>query len=94
MRSAGGERDLRAGQPGASRAHVYVAVDADRAGMTAAEVLTARALDAGIEAIALCPRLEDFNEDLRLLGKAQLRGAVRHQLLPEDAARFVDGGKA
>ncbi|MGJ4950036.1 DUF7146 domain-containing protein [Bradyrhizobium sp. HKCCYLS20291] len=73
---------------------LYVAVDADRAGRTAAEALTARALDAGIEAIALSPRLEDFNEDLRLLGKVQLRGVVRHQLLLEDAARFVDGDKA
>ncbi|MGJ4927152.1 DUF7146 domain-containing protein [Bradyrhizobium sp. HKCCYLS2038] len=73
---------------------LYVAVDADHAGITAAEALTARALDAGIEAIALCPRLEDFNEDLRLLGKAQLHGVVRRQLLPEDVARFVDGDKA
>ncbi|CCE03415.1 conserved hypothetical protein [Bradyrhizobium sp. STM 3809] len=73
---------------------LYIAVDADGAGMAAAEALTARALDANIEAIALCPRLEDFNEDLRLLGKVQLRGVVRHQLLLKDAARFVDGDKA
>ncbi|MGJ4929755.1 DUF7146 domain-containing protein [Bradyrhizobium sp. HKCCYLS2038] len=68
---------------------LYVAVDADQAGMTAAETLTARALDAGIEAIALCPRLEDFNEDLRLLGKVQLQHILRPQLLPEDSARFT-----
>ncbi|WP_315773877.1 MULTISPECIES: toprim domain-containing protein [unclassified Bradyrhizobium] len=69
---------------------LYVAVDADAAGTTAAKALTVRALDAGIEAIALCPRLEDFNEDLRAFGKAQLRDMLRHQLLPEDVARFLD----
>ncbi|WP_316214557.1 toprim domain-containing protein [Bradyrhizobium sp. SZCCHNR2035] len=69
---------------------LYVAVDADAAGITAAQALTVRALDAGIEAIALCPRLGDFNEDLRAFAKAQLRDMLRHQLLPEDAARFMD----
>ena len=69
---------------------LYVAVDADAAGINAAKSLTARALDAGIEAIALCPRLGDFNEDLRAFGKAQLRDMLRHQLSPEDAARSLD----
>ncbi|MGJ5182057.1 DUF7146 domain-containing protein [Bradyrhizobium oligotrophicum] len=69
---------------------LYVAVDADAAGMIAARALTGRALDAGIEAIAVCPRLGDFNEDLRAFGKAQLRDGLRHQLLPEDVARFMD----
>jgi hypothetical protein len=52
--------------------------------------LTARALEAGIEAIALSSRLEDFNEDLRAFGTSQLRDALRRQLLPEDAVRFMD----
>ncbi|MDU6731523.1 MAG: toprim domain-containing protein, partial [Bradyrhizobium sp.] len=69
---------------------LYVAVDADAAGINAAKALTVRALDAGIEAIALCPRLGDFNEDLRAFGKAQLRDMLRHQLLPGDDARFLD----
>ncbi|WP_316161009.1 MULTISPECIES: toprim domain-containing protein [unclassified Bradyrhizobium] len=68
---------------------IYVAVDADAAGIAAAETLTTRALDAGIEAIALCPHLDDFNEDLRVLGTAKLLDVLRHQLLPEDAERFV-----
>ncbi|WP_315769909.1 MULTISPECIES: toprim domain-containing protein [unclassified Bradyrhizobium] len=69
---------------------LYVAVDADAAGITAAQALSVRALDAGIEVIALCPRLGDFNEDLRAFGKARLRDMLCHQLLPEDAARFLD----
>ncbi|UFZ02609.1 toprim domain-containing protein [Bradyrhizobium ontarionense] len=69
---------------------LYVAIDADHAGVTAAEALSARALDAGIEAIVVCPRLEDFNEDLCAFGKAQLRDMLRDQLLPVDVARFMD----
>jgi hypothetical protein len=75
--------------PGTLR-RLYVAVDADRAGLTAVTTLTARALEAGIEAIALSSRLEDFNEDLRAFGKDQLADALRRQLLPEDVARFMD----
>ncbi|CCD93334.1 conserved hypothetical protein [Bradyrhizobium sp. ORS 375] len=69
---------------------IYVAVDADAAGVAAAETLAARALDAGIEAIALCPRMDDFNEDLRVLGATRLLDVLRHQLLPEDVERFVN----
>jgi hypothetical protein len=67
---------------------LYVAVDDDRAGLAAAKALTARALDAGIEAIAWSSRLEDFNEDLRIFGPDALREALHGQLLPEDASRF------
>ena len=69
---------------------LYIAVDADAAGVNAARVLTTRALDAGVEAVVLCPRLEDFNEDLRGFGWAKLRDMLRDQLLPEDVARFMD----
>jgi hypothetical protein len=41
----------------------------------AATALTGRAQAAGIEAIALSPRLGDFNEDLRMLGIEALRAA-------------------
>jgi hypothetical protein len=75
--------------PGTLR-RLYVAVDADRAGLTAVTTLTTRALEAGIEAIALSSRLEDFNEDLRAFGTNQLRDALRRQFLPEDVARFMD----
>ncbi|WP_315783210.1 MULTISPECIES: toprim domain-containing protein [unclassified Bradyrhizobium] len=68
---------------------LYVAVDADAAGNNAAKALTARALDAGIEAIAWCPRLEDFNEDLRAFGGTKLRDVLRQQLLRDDVERFA-----
>ena len=52
-------------------------------------VLTQRAEAAGIEAIALSPRLGDFNEDLHVFGLDALRAALRIQLAPEDVARFL-----
>jgi hypothetical protein len=73
--------------PGLRR--LYIARDADAAGDRAHAVLTQRAADAGIEAIALLPRLGDFNEDLRLFGLDALRTALRIQLAPEDVARFL-----
>ena len=49
-----------------------------------------RAEDAGIEAVTLSPTLGDFNEDLRLLGLAALRAAIRVQIAPQDVARFME----
>ena len=68
---------------------LYIARDADAAGDTVHAVLTQRAADAGIEAIALSPRLGDFNEDLHTFGIEALRAALRIQLVPEDVARFL-----
>ena len=51
--------------------------------------LTQRAEAAGIEAIALSPRLGDFNEDLHIFGLDALRAALRIQLAPEDVVRFL-----
>ena len=68
---------------------LYIARDADAAGDGAVATLTGRAGETGIEAIALSPRLGDFNEDLRLLGQDALRAAIRVQLAPEDVARFM-----
>jgi hypothetical protein len=51
--------------------------------------LARRARAAGIEALGLSPSLGDFNEDLRRLGLAALRAALRPQLTPEDVARFL-----
>jgi hypothetical protein len=51
--------------------------------------LTLRAQTAGIEAVRLSPMLGDFNEDLRRLGLANLRAALRVQLVPEDVPRFM-----
>jgi hypothetical protein len=68
---------------------LYIARDADAAGDTVLAVLTHRAADAGIEAIALSPRLGDFNEDLHVFGLDGLRAALRIQLVPEDVVRFL-----
>lgn len=68
---------------------LYVARDADAAGDGVQATLTQRAEDAGIEAIALSPRLGDFNEDLHIFGLEALRAALRLQFVPEDIARFL-----
>lgn len=69
---------------------LYIARDADPAGVRATERLIDRAREADIEAIALSPQRGDFNEDLRRLGIDALRSAVRVQIAPEDVGRFID----
>ncbi len=71
---------------------LYIARDDDPAGNRAMATLLDRSLDAGIEAIALSPHLEDFNEDLRTLDAAALRAALKIQLAPQDVARFMELG--
>src|SRR5579871_616804 len=68
---------------------LYIARDLDTAGEAAQAVLARRAEAAGIEAIALSPRLGDFNEDLHVFGLDALRAALRIQLAPEDVSRFL-----
>jgi hypothetical protein len=68
---------------------LYIARDDDPAGDGAMASLIERANEAGIEAIALSPRLGDFNEDLRTLGIDALRAALRVQIAPDDVARFM-----
>ena len=68
---------------------LYIARDDDAAGDMVVTVLTQRAEAAGIEAIALSPRLGDFNEDLRTFGIDDLRTALRIQLTPQDVIRFL-----
>ena len=72
-----------------SLGRLYIAVDADRAGRRGMERLSRRARESGIEVLTLSPRLGDFNEDLRRIGPAQLRGSLRDQLVPQDALRFL-----
>lgn len=67
---------------------LYIAHDADAAGKAVATALAQRAEAAGIEAIPLSPRLDDFNEDLRTFGVDELRAALRIQLAPADVVRF------
>ena len=61
---------------------LYIVRDDDPAGDGAMASLIDRANEAGIEAIALSPRLGDFNEDLRKLDIDALRAALRVQLAP------------
>ncbi|MEO6218436.1 MAG: toprim domain-containing protein, partial [Sphingomonas sp.] len=68
---------------------LYVARDDDPAGDAAMAILAERALAAGIEVVPLSSMLGDFNEDLRLLGDATLRAAVRAQLAEPDADRYL-----
>jgi hypothetical protein len=73
---------------------LYIARDADAAGDTALATLTERAEAAGIEALALSPRMGDFNENLRAFGFRALRTALRIQLAPRDVVRFMHGRAA
>ncbi|RST86550.1 DNA primase [Aquibium carbonis] len=68
---------------------LYVLRDRDPAGDGARDSLVERASSAGIEVVVLSPRLEDFNEDLRLDGPEALRALIRPQLVHEDAGRFM-----
>lgn len=67
---------------------LYVARDNDDAGRWAADKLTGKMVEAGIDVVVLAPRLSDFNDDLRELGPAAVAGIVRDQLAPEDVSRF------
>jgi phage/plasmid primase-like uncharacterized protein len=73
--------------PGLCR--IYIAQDNDAAGGNVAARLMARAEAAQIEAIVLMPICDDFNDDLRNLGPAQLAQHLRPQLVPQDIVRFL-----
>jgi hypothetical protein len=53
------------------------------------ERLSSRARQLGIEVLTLKPRLGDFNEDLRRLGRVSLVENLRSQLVPQDGMRFL-----
>jgi len=63
---------------------LYIARDADAAGDKALAILTERAEAAGIEALALTPRMGDFNEDLQAVGLRVLRETLRSQITPKE----------
>jgi hypothetical protein len=68
---------------------LYIVRDDDRAGDGAMKGLIDRTRIAGIEAVVLSPQCGDFNEDLRRLDINALHAALRSQLAPEDAVRFL-----
>ncbi|EJW09262.1 hypothetical protein A33M_1771 [Rhodovulum sp. PH10] len=63
---------------------LYIALDDDVAGHRAAQTLRDRAEAAGVEAIVLTPRTNDFNTDLRLLGPVALAASISGHLAHED----------
>lgn len=52
-------------------------------------ILQTRTQEAGIECLVLSPRLADFNDDLRYLGRGAMRAILHPQLAPQDVARFL-----
>jgi hypothetical protein len=68
---------------------LYIARNADAAGSMALAALTERAAAEGIEALALSPRIGDFNEDLQAFGIRALRAVLHNQLAPQDVIRFM-----
>ena len=68
---------------------LYIAIDRDPAGQRAAERLSARATEVGIDVRVLEPRLGDFNDDLRANGKVALRQYLADQFGPEDRQRLA-----
>lgn len=89
MASALSANHLAAMALSSSLRRLYIARDADAAGDAAQVTLAQRAGATGIEAIALSPRLGDFNEDLHVFGSDALRAALLIQLAPEDVDRFL-----
>jgi hypothetical protein len=68
---------------------LYVAQDTDRAGMCAAALLIERARQEDTNLIALSPRSDDFNDELRLNDLSEVAARLRAQLSPEDTTRFL-----
>ena len=68
---------------------LYVLRDDDPAGDRAVMTLQARTQEAGIECLVLSPRLADFNDDLRYLGRGAMQAILHPQLAPRDVARFL-----
>jgi hypothetical protein len=69
---------------------LYITKDRDDPGTRAAATLIERAERAGIEPIALSPRSDDFNGDLRKTGLVELASWLRVQLAPCDAICLLD----
>lgn len=66
---------------------LYVILDEDTAGRRAADELERRLR--GVEIVRLRPRLDDFNDDLRRLGRCALARSLRRQIPAEDWRRFA-----
>lgn len=68
---------------------LYVARDADPAGLAALAALVERATPIGIEVRALAPARDDLNSDIMSFGRDAMTSAIASQLLDEDVTRFL-----
>ena len=68
---------------------LYIVRDNDPAGDGAMAELVDRTRTAGIEAVALSPCCDDFNDDVSRFGVAALRASLRERATPEDVERIL-----
>lgn len=80
---------LAALRPALSLRRLYIAVDRDAAGESAAERLSRRIRALGLEAIMLEPQRKDFNDDLIAIGVERMRASVIAQLHADDQAHVA-----
>lgn len=73
----------------ASLTRLYIAADNDPPGLAAASRLEARCAEARIDTLRLLPVLDDWNTDLRTLGRAEAFENACRQLHPDDLAACV-----
>lgn len=69
---------------------LYIACDDDPAGASALATLKERGTSYGVEVLPLHPILDDFNSDLRILGREQLVRTISSQLKAADALEFLE----
>jgi hypothetical protein len=69
---------------------LYIAEDGDFAGIRATATLAERARQAGAAPIALSPRSDDFNDDLRQISRAELAKWLSVQMAPTSASCLLD----
>lgn len=69
---------------------LYVACDDDPAGAGALATLKERGTSSGVEVLPLHPGLDDFNSDLRILGREQVVTSILSQLEGADAVEFLE----
>jgi len=67
-------------------ARLYIARDNDKAGLTAWNTLSSRAITLGVQPLPLIPRLKDWNDDLLCFGRDHTLALARSQLAFIDKA--------
>lgn len=89
MAAATSSTHLGAFIPPSDLHRLYIALDRDEAGETAASRLRDRAQNIGIEAFILTPQLGDFNDDRIQLDREQFTRNIADQLRIPDQERFL-----